>query len=150
MEKLPDKRGRKVIGSKKTMVYRFRKLILPIFLWNTKRIYRKIAKEVANQIGDYINSGFQVVGLIGIGGSPTCGISTTLDLKKFDLLAQMNLDTLNTQTFNEFLYRELLIEGKGLFIQALEQKLKEKKIQVTFYEHSLVSERDNIPSSFTF
>jgi predicted secreted protein len=91
-------------------------------------------EKLRDQIGDYINSGFQVVGLIGIGGSPTCGVSTTLDLKKFDLLAQMNLDTLNTQNFNEFLYRELLIEGKGLFIQALEHKLKEKKIQITFNE----------------
>jgi predicted secreted protein len=35
---------------------------------------------VAAEIADYQDSGLEVVGVIGIAGSPSCGVQTTLDL----------------------------------------------------------------------
>jgi len=128
------------LDSKNTMLYRLRKALLRIFVWNTKRIYRKIAKEVITEIKDYIDSGFEVVGIIGIGGSPTCGVNKILDFEALEWLAGMDIDDLERKSMNEWLYKKFLIKGRGLFIEALAKELRKKNIAVRFYEHDLVSE----------
>src|SRR5512143_830165 len=37
-------------GSKGTLRYRLRDVLLPVMLWYTRRIYRRLAQETANQI----------------------------------------------------------------------------------------------------
>ena len=37
---------------------------------------RRIARDLANQVEQYRLNGFRVVGLLGINGSPTCGVET--------------------------------------------------------------------------
>jgi len=128
------------LGSKNTTLYRLRKMLLLVFIWNTKRIYRKIAKEVVTEIKDYIDSGFEIVGIVGIGGSPSCGVNTTLDFKGLEWLTGINIDDMTREKMNEFVYKEFLIEGKGLFIEVLREELRKRKLTVKFYEHNLVSE----------
>jgi predicted secreted protein len=129
------------IGLKNTHLYRVKSLFLPFFIWNTKRIYRKIAKEVVTEIEDYINSGFEVVGIIGIGGSPSCGVNITLDIKRsFEFLAKTNIENLDRNKMNEFGIKEIITKGEGIFIKMLKDGLKKKKIIVKFYEHDLISE----------
>ncbi len=129
------------LDSKNTILYKLRRMFLPIFIWNTKRIYRKIAKEVVAEIKDYIASGFEVVGIIGIAGSPSCGVNTTLNIEKsVEFLANINIDDLDRKKMNEFGIRECLTEGKGLFIEALKDELMKKNIKIKFYEHDLISE----------
>lgn len=41
---------------------------------------------------------------------------------------------------NELGVNELIIKGKGFFIEALEKELKKKNISVRFYEHDLSAE----------
>jgi transposase-like protein len=48
----------------------------------TRRVYRRLARRVADDIADYLRSGFEVVEIVGVGGSPSCGVSTTLDLDR--------------------------------------------------------------------
>lgn len=128
-------------GSKNTLLYKLKGGLLPFFIWNTKRIYRKIAKEVVAEIKDYTESGFEVVGIIGVAGSPSCGVSTTLDIKKsVEFLANTDIDDLDRKKMNESGIKELLIEGKGFFIEVLKDELRRKNITVKFYEHDLVSE----------
>ncbi len=129
------------VAVENVFLYKFRKIALTLFLWHTKRVYRKIAKEVVREIASYEKNGFEVVGLIGIGGSPTCGVRVTLDLNKIDLCANLKLNDLERNSFNDLLYKELLKEGKGLFIEALEIELQNKKRNVKFFEHSLLLER---------
>ncbi|MBN2004032.1 MAG: hypothetical protein JXA21_11815, partial [Anaerolineae bacterium] len=75
-------------GAKEQAIYRFRSLSLPLFVGYTRLVYRQLAKATANQIDDYLRSGFTVMGIVGIDGSPTCGVGKTLALEKsFDLTA---------------------------------------------------------------
>lgn len=128
-------------NSKETLLYKLSKLSIPLFIWNTKRIYRKIAQETVNEIKDYIDSGFEVVGILGIGGSPSCGVKTSLDLvRSFNFLANMDINKLDRNKLNEFLLKSCAIKGSGFFIEALKEELRNRNIEVKFYEHELVSE----------
>ncbi|PIS30047.1 MAG: hypothetical protein COT41_03800 [Candidatus Portnoybacteria bacterium CG08_land_8_20_14_0_20_40_83] len=129
------------LGSKNTFLYKLKGVLLPFFIWNTKRIYRKLAKEVVAEIKDYIDSGFEVVGIVGLAGSPSCGVNTTLDIKKSaEVLANTSIDDLDKNKMNESCIKELLTKGKGLFIEALKEKLRKESIKIKFYEHDLISE----------
>ncbi len=70
------------VGSKNTFRGTLTRVFLPLFIWNTKRAYRKIAKEVVEEIIDYRESEFEVMGIIGVAGSPSRGINMTLNMKK--------------------------------------------------------------------
>ena len=92
-------------GIKKTILYYFRFIFLPLFKFYTGLVYNKLANEVVNNIMDYIKSGFHVVGIIGVDGSPSCGILKTLDLKKsFNYFANQTMNDLNRKKFNQALY----------------------------------------------
>jgi predicted secreted protein len=129
------------MGSSNTILYKLKGVFLPFFIWNTRRIYQKIAKEIVTEIKDYLESGFEVLGIIGIAGSPSCGVTRALDIgKSFEFLANTEMDDLDRNRMNELGVEELLIEGKGFFIEAIEKELKRKNINVRFYEHDLSSE----------
>ena len=67
--------------------------------------------------------------------------SNLLDIRKsFEFLANTDTDDLNRKRMNELGVNELIIEGKGFFIEAIEKELKKKNINVRFYEHDLSSE----------
>ena len=42
-----------------------------------RQIIGRIARDIAQQIADYRQHGFEVVGVLGINGSPSCGIEVT-------------------------------------------------------------------------
>jgi len=131
----------KPVGSKNTFRYRLTKVFFPLFIWNTKRAYRQIAKEVIEEITDYRESGFEVVGIMGIAGSPSCGVNMTLDMKKsIEFLANTELEKLDREKINGPGNKELLINGEGFFIKALKNELRKKNIKIRFYEHDLISE----------
>jgi predicted secreted protein len=131
----------KPVGSKNTFLYKLTRMSLPLFIWNTKRVYRKIAKEVAGEIRDYIESEFEVVGIIGVAGSPSCGVNTTLDIKKsIEFLANTAVDELNREKINGPGNKELLIQGEGFFIEALKGALRKTNRTIRYYEHDLVAE----------
>lgn len=72
------------------------------------------AKEIVGQIEEYLKHGFQVLGIIGINRSPSCGIETT------------------SQNGKE-------VPGRGVFMEILEEELKRhhillKKIGVKTHE----------------
>jgi uncharacterized protein YbbK (DUF523 family) len=41
-----------------------------------REVCERLAAEVAQQVGEYTRHGFEVVGILGINGSPTCGLET--------------------------------------------------------------------------
>jgi len=129
------------MGSRNTILYKLKGVFLPFFIWNTRRIYQKIAREIGAEIKDYLESGFEVLGIMGIAGSPSCGVTRALDIgKSFEFLANTDMDDLNRKRMNELGVNGLIIEGKGFFIEAIEKDLKKKNINVRFYEHDLSSE----------
>ncbi len=68
-----------------------------------RRHCRKIAFEVVDQIEEYLNSGFRVLAILGIDGSPTCGVE------------EIDSD---------------LTKGSGIFIEELRSELEKRKLTV--------------------
>jgi predicted secreted protein len=106
----------------------------------TKRVYRRLARRVAHDIADYLRSGFEVVEIVGVGGSPSCGVSTTLDLDRA-IAAMARLDpTTDTRSANRHIVTDNVTPGRGLFIECLDRQLAARGVSITHTEHDLVAE----------
>lgn len=137
-------------GIEGSFLYTSRNLLMPLMLFYTKLIYRRMAGETIRQIIDYSDSGFDVHGIIGIDGSPTCGVNRTLDfMEAFEGLAHLKPDTITTSNANQVV-RECLKDGKGLFIEVLQEKLRNRKVDLRFWGHDLIEELDGNSSNVIF
>ncbi len=128
-------------GSRGTPLYRMRSILLPLFLWYTRWRYQRLAKEVVMDIKDYIRSGFDVVGIVGVGGSPSCGVWSNLDLRcSLEAVAGCPVAQCNRRLVNEEAVAACLREGEGLYIAAIQRQLRRKHITIKWYEHDLLAE----------
>lgn len=118
------------------------KALLPIGLLYVRWEYRAMARKVAAQIDDYVSSGFTVVGIVGIDGSPTCGVRTTVDIEGFvgDML-RADRGTLTTSDQNAWV-RKHARKGQGLFVEELETALRARRLRVPLLAHDLLGELD--------
>lgn len=130
------------VGSRGTLLYRLRGFLFPVFIWHTRRIYRRLARATARQMADYVTHGYTVVRVVGIDGSPSCGVSTTLDMKQsFDRLARMEVESVTVDSMND-LINQCLVPGRGLFTRLLQEQLARRGISVVFTAHDLIAELD--------
>lgn len=126
-------------GSRAKLRYRLRNFLLPLSLWYTRRIYRTIASEVANQIADYQASGFTVTGIVGVDGSPSCGVRQTIDMKRcLGSVGRFSTDA-RAADMNGII-EECLIEGSGIFVELLQDEIAQRKLAVPFLGHDLIAE----------
>jgi predicted secreted protein len=136
---------------KGTWLRPFLNIFMVFFIWKTKKSFKKIAREVVSEIKDYMDSGFEVSGIVGIKGSPSCGVSAALDLKKSaQFAADMDIATLNREFFNENCYKKCLVNKRGLFIDALQKELSANHIRVNFFEHDLLLEMEGKANHIDF
>lgn len=106
----------------------------------TRRVYRRLARRVADDIADYLRSGFEVVEIVGVGGSPSCGVSTTLDLDRA-IAAMARIDaTTDMRSANRDVVIDNVALGRGLFVECLDRELAARGIRVTHTEHDLIAE----------
>jgi predicted secreted protein len=127
--------------AKNSPVYRFRRLLLPVYTLHTRLVYRRIAASLVKDIRDYQKSGFTVKGIAGVDGSPTCGVDITLDVNaSFEFFAANNTESLNRDTFNSRLYDTCAVKGSGMFIEELKKLLLKKRLSIPIYAHNLISE----------
>ena len=100
-----------------------------------------LAGQVARDIRDYVRSGRSVQAVVGVGGSPSCGVRTTLDLAGvLDTIAGCDPTQLNTDDFNRRVIAAHARPGQGLFIAALRRQLRHRGLDVPFEEHDLIAE----------
>jgi hypothetical protein len=126
-------------AAKGTLRYRLRRPLLWLFSGCTSLRYRLLARRVAGDIGDYRNSGFVVAGIVGVAGSPSCGVRRTLELSgAVEAMAACPLATLGRQGFNREVIAANVVAGQGLFVHQLRQALDRRGIQVPFQEHELL------------
>lgn len=119
----------------------FYRLLLPLFIRYTRVVYRRIAVSLVKNIQGYIRSGFAVKGVIGVDGSPTCGVSTRLAMARcFEYLSGSKMASLKRDTFNNELYATCSEEGSGIFIEELKKLLNKKRLYIPVYAHSLIDE----------
>jgi hypothetical protein len=77
----------------------------------------------------------------GVGGSPSCGVRTTLDLKGvLDTVAGCDPAQLNTDDFNRRVIVAHARPGQGMFVAALRRQLRRRGLDVPFDEHDLIAE----------
>lgn len=100
-------------------------VLLPTFRRYTCWRYRWLARGVAREIADYSRSGYQVVGVVGVGGSPSCGVWTTLDMaRSLQVIANCPLVQLDRHDLNDDAIVARRTEGAGLLVAALQQCLQ--------------------------
>ena len=120
--------------------------LLPALTAYTALRYRLLAGRVADQLADYQNNGFDVVGVVGVDASPTCGVTTTLDLNaSLQAIAGCPLNRLDRTFMNDTVVNGSARPGRGLFISALDGALARRGRQVPLLGHDLRSEAPGSP-----
>ena len=104
-----------------------------VWLWNYQRLCKRAAKKVADEIEDFKNSGYEILGIVGADNSPTCGVTKTQDLLSFIPKLKrlgVTLEDLEAPKLERLAgpLMEVLSEGQGTFIRELSIALKRKKI----------------------
>lgn len=117
------------------------RLLLRPFTWYTRRVYARLARAVTRDVLDYRRCGVDVAGLVGIGGSPSCGVATTLDLPAaVSALTRCPAARLDRRTLNEDIVAANVRPGEGLFIRAVRRRLARAGADVPVEEHDLLAE----------
>ena len=130
-----------IYGSHGTLRHRIRRPLTWAFLGYTRLAYRRLAGRVAREVADYVRSGFEVVGIVGIGTSPSCGVFQTLDVHRaLDVLAHYDEASMDSHQVNDALMTSARRPGRGYFVHALQRELSRRQLEVPFFEHDLASE----------
>jgi hypothetical protein len=109
--------------------------------------YRRLPRSAAADISDYVRSGFDVVGVVGVAGSPSCGAGTTLDLgAALHALASCPYRRVTTQWLNQRVVTAAARPGLGLFIEALTRHLARRGIVVPTTQFALPVDLSDAPA----
>lgn len=90
---------------------------------------------IVDQIEAYIGEGYKIDGVYGIQGSPSCGINKTC---KSNWEGEVSCYKSLEDIFN----RVYLVSEKGIFMEIFENLLKEKNINLNFYDIEDWSEKN--------
>jgi hypothetical protein len=153
VQRLADRRGKRVVFLSHCILnentrYKQRApaALLLIAARYTRRAYRRLARSVAAQIEDYVASGFSVLGIVGIDGSPSCGVRKTLDLRgAMRAISQLEPTTISIEQQNAVV-RHHARGGQGIFVEELEKELKRRRLQIPLLAHDLLNELDGLSS----
>jgi predicted secreted protein len=123
-------------GSRRTWAYRLRGVLFPLFLFYTRWRYRQLARRVAREIEDYVRSGFEVVEIVGVGDSPSCGVRHTLDLaRSLPIVAEFDVASIERRAFNDQAVRACIVDGQGLYMRALRARLERRGLSIAARDH---------------
>jgi predicted secreted protein len=128
-------------GARGTALYRFRGPLLRLFMLYTRLQYWRLARRVASQIADYERSGFTVIGIVGVGASPSCGVNTTLDIRRsFEAMAATPIDSVDRKSVNRNTVVACRVAGAGFYVKSLKRQLRRRRLKPPLLEHDLVAE----------
>lgn len=119
-----------------------------IWIWKYKRLCKKHAKELVDQMEDFINSNYLILGIIAMNDSPTCGLTKTIDLlnspKKFKELGFELSDFINPkfETMKSII-PNICIDGMGLFMTELIKEMNYRKINVELIDFNPWNDLDS-------
>ena len=73
-------------------------------------MYWRLARRVAREIAAYERSGFTVIGIVGVGASPWCGVATTRDMRRsFEVMARTTPESAERKAIN----RDAVVACRG-------------------------------------
>ncbi|APH18907.1 CD3072 family TudS-related putative desulfidase [Clostridium botulinum] len=85
---------------------------------------QKIFYHILQQVEDYINNGYEIKCIIGIDGSPSCGVSLTCSSKEW------KGDFINKDETLKKIDDIKYCNEKGIFMEEIDNILKEKDINI--------------------
>jgi hypothetical protein len=96
-----------------------------------------MAGTVARDLDDYVRSDVEIIGVVGLAGSPSCGVRSTLDLGR--ALAAMGScpRPVTTDRFNRLVIAAATVPGRGLFIECVAERLAREGRSVAIFEENL-------------
>lgn len=117
------------------------RLMLRPFIWYTRRVYARLARQIVRDAADYRRSGIEVTELVGVGGSPSCGVRCALDLPAaVAALTRCPASRLDRRALNQDIIAAHVRQGEGLFIGALRRRMAQAGEPIPLAEHDLLAE----------
>ncbi len=92
-----------------------------------RKYANNILNDFANLILEYIKNDYEIIGVFGIAGSPSCGVNLTCS-------ANWAGEVSCYKDKEDIVSRVKMIEGSGLFMEIFKNILKEKNIDIPFYD----------------
>lgn len=93
--------------------------------------YRKYLEKIVNSfvdiIKEYINNGYEIVGIYGIAGSPSCGVNLTCS-------ANWEGEISSYKDKEDIISRVKMINESGIFMEMFKSILDKNKINIPFYD----------------
>lgn len=93
--------------------------------------YRKYLEKIVNSfvdiIKEYINNGYEIVGIYGIAGSPSCGVNLTCS-------ANWEGEISLYKDKEDIVSRVKMINESGIFMEIFKSILDKNKINIPFYD----------------
>lgn len=84
-------------------------------------------EKFIDTIKDYKKNGYEIVGIYGIKGSPSCGVSLTC---RADWCGEAG----NYKSIEDISSRVKMVQEMGIFMELLKKKLEDNKIEIKFYD----------------
>jgi len=135
------RRMTRLYGSRSLRQPLARRVFVTAIRWWSWPVYRRLARRVATDVADYAGSGCDVVEIVGVGASPSCGVLTTLDLDRaVHAMADCDRTRLDQRTVNQRVIADSAVAGRGMFVAALQRQLERRGLRVEFREHDLIAE----------
>lgn len=136
-----------VYGSGRWLPRPVRPVLLRAVLAYTTLVYRRLTRETARRVADYRNSGVDVVSVVGVDGSPSCGMARTLDMgRALDGLCDADPRSITIGDVNAIV-RGAVIPGGGLYTDAVKGELRRRGIDIPYLAHDLLAELDGKPAA---
>ncbi len=112
----------------------------------SRLVYRRIAREVARDVGEYLEAGYGVRAIVAVDGSPSCGLRTRIDFTALDAFAMVDPAQATVEEQNEIV-RRYARPGTGIFTSELQRALRRHGNRVPFVAHDLLAEIDGRPTT---
>ena len=93
--------------------------------------YRQYTEKIINSfleiIKEYLNNGYEIVGIYGIAGSPSCGVNLTCS-------ANWEGEISSYKDKEDIISRVKMINESGIFMEIFKSILDKNKINIPFYD----------------
>lgn len=90
---------------------------------------RKLVEPITDQIIQYESNGFNVIGIMGMFGSPSCGVTNTCSGNWYGELGSNENLELMLSTVDR-------VGGMGIFMEEIKKILEEKELKIPLLEYN--------------
>lgn len=113
--------------------------IVRIWLLRYRRLCKKVVKAIAIDMKNLVDNGYDIVGIIAMNDSPTCGVTKTIGIIDFVAKSKsmgLKLEDLTSPSFDKMkeVLPSLLVTGRGLFMTELLFALRRQAIVQRVFE----------------